>query len=1024
MTTADSRVLMYLGVDLTVLIISLLALPTDTALIVTAVYVAVSGAFVTRCVTRRRRPTTERAWRRVTAALALAGASFVLTLLQHEGLLPAGRPAASDVVMLAAFGCLAHGLLLFLPDRDRAHRRAGLLDATLAAVALGLLAWTFVARTSTELHGTSPGLLATSLTYALVSLVLLTSSVQLWNRTRAHHPAARMLVLSMVVLVATNVAWSAVVVGGVTDGARGVGTAIGLGWIVCLGLLAGAALHPSMQQTPVTVNAATSASWQRFATHIVLTGFVPIIVVAGDLVRGQETNFAALVIGTAAMVALLLVRMSDINTDLGDALGRELALRRANDKLVAAVDVAQVRRILVETADELFSGRLTRVWIVEDPHVAGFRPSADADGQVHVLRQRGDLHETINAPDGTLLIVAEMPTRSAQALALVVAARELPTTALVSALDALTQCAGLALDRISLGDIVLEQQSEERLQRLLQDASDVVAVLDPQLSIRYVTPAVERVLGRTSADVTGANWLAYVRREDRDAAREMIERSNLGWPARGELQLTARDGSTRFVDVAVSRIADSDGGGFTVACHDITQRHELEEQLTHQAFHDPLTGLANRALFQNRLRHTVERTRRTGGRFSVLFVDLDDFKTVNDSLGHAAGDALLRAVGARITAILRAQDTAARFGGDEFAVILEDLLDEIEAVEIAHRLIDELALPVQLGGAEVGVGASIGIAHGGTADDDPDALMRNADLALFEAKAGGKACSAVFAQSMHDTAMDRLQLKAEMRRALNQDEFVVEFQPLFSLDDDARILGVEALVRWDHPTRGRLTPSQFVTMAEETGLVVPLGMKVLNDAFATTARLQRLPGQSSLMVAVNLSGRQLLDSTIVATVREALAVSGVDPSTVELEITESVLLPDGGVTAERLLELTTLGVRLYIDDFGTGYSSLAYLRDLPVSGIKLAREFVEPLPGTAAESGLVRTIHALAETLGLDHVVAEGIETAEQREALIELGYRVGQGFHLARPSDEAGVRALLTAEAERAARGAVVGSA
>jgi diguanylate cyclase (GGDEF)-like protein/PAS domain S-box-containing protein len=1027
MTSVDSRArYAYVGVNAVVLVGALLTLPADVALLAATVSFGLTGAITTVRAARTRRPATLRAWHRIAAALLFAAIASILNLAQSQGMIGAGRPSAADVATLVSFACLAHGLMHLLPDRDRAYRRAGLLDALLAAVALGLLAWTFAARSSADLHGTPYAELAVALGYSLLSLVLLSSCVQLWNRTRVSHPAARMVVLAMVVLVATNMAYASVVFAGVGGDTVGVTAAITLGWLVYLALMGSAALHPSMQEAPRTARAPTTAAWERLATHIILTGFVPIVVVAGDQLNDHATNWPALVLGETAMVAILLVRMSDINNDLRGALRREFALRRANDKLVAAVDVAQVRRILVESAEELLATRLSRVWLVEDPRVAGFRPApGEESSQVHVLRERGDLHETINAPHGDPLVVAEMPTRSAQALALVIATRDQPTTALVSAIDALTQCAALALDRISLGDRVLEQQSEERIQRLLQDASDVVAVLDPTLSIRYVTPAVERMLGRTSVDVTGANWLAYVRREDRDAARQMIERSNLGWPARGELQLTARDGTLRFVDVAVSRIADVDGGGFTIACHDITQRHELEQQLTHQAFHDPLTGLANRALFQNRLRHTVERSRRTGGRFAVLFIDLDDFKTVNDSLGHAAGDSLLRTVGTRISETLRAQDTAARFGGDEFAVILEDLLHDDEAADIAHRLIDELALPVQLGGAEVGVGASVGIAPGGSAADDPDALMRNADLALFEAKAGGKARSAVFVQTMHDTAMDRLQLKAEMRRALNQNEFLVEYQPLFSLDDEQRVLGVEALVRWDHPTRGRLTPSQFVTMAEETGLVVPLGLTVLNDAFATTARLQQLPGQESLMVAVNLSGRQLLDSSIVQTVRDALLSSGVDPATVVLEITESVLLPDGGVTVERLIELTTLGVRLYIDDFGTGYSSLAYLRDLPVSGIKLAREFVEPLPGTAAESGLVRTIQALAETLGLEHVVAEGIETAAQRDALIGLGYRVGQGYFLARPSDEDGIRALLlerggTDDCATAAAGAV----
>ena len=400
----------------------------------------------------------------------------------------------------------------------------------------------------------------------------------------------------------------------------------------------------------------------------------------------------------------------------------------------------------------------------------------------------------------------------------------------------------------------------------------------------------------------------------------------------------------------------------------------------------------------------------------MLFIDIDDFKTVNDSLGHAAGDALLRTFGTRLESSLRKQDTAARLGGDEFAVLVEDVFDESGLAEATSRLLEQLAQPVRLGGSEVPLSASIGVALGGSVDDDPDELMRNADLALYDAKASGKSRAAVFAPNMHARVVEHLQLKADMRRGLNQDEFVVQYQPLFTLDDACDVIGVEALVRWDHPTRGMLPPAQFVGLAEETGLVVPLGRMVLQQAFAAAATWHRTPGRERLMVAVNLSGRQLVDDTLVRDVRDALEATGVDPSTVVLEITESILLPDGGITAERLVQLVELGVRLYIDDFGTGYSSLAYLRDLPVSGIKLAREFVDALPGTDLESGLVRTIYDLARTLGLDHVVAEGIETAEQRDALIALGYTVGQGFYLARPTDAAGVAALLQEHAPRLA--------
>jgi diguanylate cyclase (GGDEF)-like protein len=451
------------------------------------------------------------------------------------------------------------------------------------------------------------------------------------------------------------------------------------------------------------------------------------------------------------------------------------------------------------------------------------------------------------------------------------------------------------------------------------------------------------------------------------------------------------------VDAVVTEVIDEDLMGFVVTCHDITERHELEQQLTHQAFHDALTGLANRALFRDRLGHAMARARGAGG-YGVLFVDLDDFKTVNDSLGHAAGDDLLREMTGRLRTCLRDGDTAARLGGDEFAILLEDVEDDEHCIEIARRLLEALAVPFQIGENEVTTGASIGIAVGKAGPATPEDLMRNADLALYDAKNAGKNRYAVFAPTMHEAALARLSLTSDLRHALERNELVVHYQPLVDLES-AKIIGLEALVRWNHPELGMLQPGQFIALAEETGLIVPLGRMVLQTALRETVRWQRDHGaHSELHIAVNVSGKQLQDAGIVEDVRLAIKASGIAASTVVLEITESVLLPGDGVIVERLHALAALGVHLYIDDFGTGYSSLSYLQNLPVNGLKLAQEFVETLPGSETESGLVRTIKDLAGTLGLSAVIAEGIERPEQWRSLLSLGYSVGQGFHLAVP--------------------------
>jgi diguanylate cyclase (GGDEF)-like protein len=504
------------------------------------------------------------------------------------------------------------------------------------------------------------------------------------------------------------------------------------------------------------------------------------------------------------------------------------------------------------------------------------------------------------------------------------------------------------------------------------------------------------------------NWLDVVVEPDQNAARDLVSLAQGGRPARGEIKLIAEDGHSRHVDVVVTEVIDEDLTGFVVTCHDVTERFQLEQQLTHEAFHDALTGLANRALFRDRLGHAMARSRGAGG-YGVLFVDLDDFKTVNDSLGHAAGDALLREMTTRLRGCLRDGDTAARLGGDEFGILLEDVEDDDHCVRIAQRLLEALRVPFDVGDTEVTTGASIGVALGQEGPSTPEDLMRNADLALYDAKNAGKNRYAVFATKMHEAALARLSLTSDLRHAIDRGELVVFYQPLIALET-GEITGLEALVRWNHPDRGMLQPGEFISLAEETGLIVPLGRAVLRTALTEAVRWQRgHEKHRGLRIAVNVSGRQLQDASIVDDVRAVIDETGIDPTTVVLEITESILLPGDDMILDRLNALAAIGVHLYIDDFGTGYSSLSYLQMLPVNGLKLAQEFVGALPGTDSESGLVRTIRDLAETLGLKTVVAEGIERPEQWDSLVSLGYSVGQGFHLALPMPASRVPSFLT---------------
>jgi diguanylate cyclase (GGDEF)-like protein/PAS domain S-box-containing protein len=794
-------------------------------------------------------------------------------------------------------------------------------------------------------------------------------------------------------------------------------------WFPGIALIVLAVRHPKMTAPPVGTSTRLSTAW-RFVVLLGLACLVSPVLVLTNPVQEQLTKAAVVLGGSALLFVLALVRIVSLLGDLRKALRREHVLRAATATLVGAADRVAVRDATLDAAVELVDQHAVSCWRIDgdpggtvatathDGDLATFLDGAELallpDNGIDVLHGPSLLHGRLGVPSTQPMVVVSLPARGMAREAAVIATTTAPNDRTLASLDSLASTMALALERLDVGEIMVERRSERRLRLMLQYASDVICILDHDLTVVHVTPAVEPIVGVPAPELLGLNWLEVVTEDDREAARDLVTLAQVGRPARGEVRLIAEDGHSRHVDAVVTEVIDEDLMGFVITCHDITDRHQLEQQLTHQAFHDSLTGLANRALFRDRLGHAMARAR-GHGRYGVLFIDLDDFKTVNDGLGHAAGDALLREMTLRLRDCLRDGDTAARLGGDEFAILLEDVDDDEHCVFIARRILDALRRPFHINDTEVTTAASIGIAHGQAGPITPEDLMRNADLALYDAKNAGKNRYAVFATAMHEAALARLSLTSDLRHALELNELVVYYQPLVDLESGT-ITGLEALVRWEHPTHGLMQPGQFITLAEETGLIVPLGRYVLFTALRAAAVWQRAHEEhAALRIAVNVSGRQLLDQQIVDDVRTALAETGVDPGTVVLEITESVLLPGEPIVIDRLNELADLGVHLYIDDFGTGYSSLSYLQLLPVDGLKLAQEFVDTLPGTDSESGLVRTIRDLAETLGLASVVAEGIESPDQWASLVSLGYRVGQGFHLAVPMPAERVSGFLT---------------
>ena len=536
---------------------------------------------------------------------------------------------------------------------------------------------------------------------------------------------------------------------------------------------------------------------------------------------------------------------------------------------------------------------------------------------------------------------------------------------------------------------------------LVNNASDLISVVDGQGAITYQSPSIESLLGIRAEELIGDGFRALVHPEDRDHFEALIRHAN-GEPGavlKGEFRLRHADGSERHVETIVSNLVrDPSVAGLLFNTRDVTDRRRLEDELQRQAFFDSLTGLPNRAVFRDRLEHSLARVGRSREAIAVVLLDLDGFKVVNDSFGHDAGDELLVEVGRRIHACCRASDTVARLGGDEFAILLEDAVSEAAAVMLVERLQRSLAAPFDVRGREAFIGASIGIALDAGPSAGPEDLIRNADTAMYEAKAGGKSRYAVFQPAMHERTLEFFELQADLQRALIRGELVLHYQPIVDLVSGG-IEAVEALVRWEHPTRGLLPPAAFISVAEETGMIVPLGVWVLGEACRQMAAWRAsVPAAADLSISVNLSTRQLLEPDLVARVAEVLAETSLDPAALTLEMTEGSLMQDVAETAVKLRALKDLGIQLALDDFGTGSSSLGYLREFPIDVLKIDKSFVD---GVTEEGGdalaLVQAIIQLARTLQLG-TVAEGIESTEQLAALRPANCDLGQGFLFAKP--------------------------
>jgi diguanylate cyclase (GGDEF)-like protein/PAS domain S-box-containing protein len=543
----------------------------------------------------------------------------------------------------------------------------------------------------------------------------------------------------------------------------------------------------------------------------------------------------------------------------------------------------------------------------------------------------------------------------------------------------------------------------------VQHSSDVITVVDAAGVIRYMSPAVNQVFGWTIESALGKRLVDLVHPDDVDAATTLVQTAGAKAAATANAILRVRHatGDWRHIEtIGTGLLDDPTIRGIVLNTRDVSERTLLEAELTHQAYHDPLTGLVNRGRFRSLVDEALRRAGPDRTNVAVLYLDLDGFKNVNDSFGHSDGDQMLVETGHRLRNATRGGDTVARLGGDEFAILLDHVKTDADAIIIADRVTNAMRRPFKLRGGEIVAGASIGIARG-DATADADDLLRNADVAMYVGKRGQKGQYMVFQPEMYAAVRDRLTLETELRRDIERGNLTLAFQPIIDLGSDC-VAGVEALVRWPHPERGLLPPNEFIPLAEATGLIVPLGRWVLREACRLGASWRMmLADNATFTVAVNISGYQLQNPELTDDIVAALERSGLPPSFLMLEITESTVARDGDAARDRLRTLKSLGVQLAIDDFGMGYSSLSSLERFPIDVLKIDKAFVGHVGADGSRRSLARMIVALGDALSL-RTIAEGVERPEQIAALSSMGCSYEQGFYYSRPVSPAEITQMI----------------
>ncbi len=975
---------------------------------------------------RRHRPTNSTPWYLLSAGV-LAFVAGGIARAAHGSMIGVENPFPSpaDLVTVSAYVCIVMGLRALLRSRSLRADVTTTLDAFLIAGGVGTIMWIYLM--GPYMAESAP--LAERLLNAMYSGfdILLLAMIARVALTPGNRPTAYKLLaiggagaLVADVLVIMNTAGLV--------GADYLPTAGALPYI----LLGAAALHPSMTEvTDRSAAAVTKLTTRRLGAMAGAVLLPPVMLLVEDI-RGDVAVLPIVVISWAALTVIGVIRLGELIWSKQRLVGRQAILLQAGQELVSATEVGEIHDTVVRTglqlAEHLDHARVSFASGPPDSLLvvasAGHRAEEALGSRVSDAAWRQEIRaggvgggpvvlEATDAPDveGAApvewLIVAPIVAPSQELGCIFVSAFSTPDELVLEGLASLTTDLALALDAAALTEEIHRQRSQRRFQALVENSTDLVVVFDTGTHPSFASPSAHRKLPLGDGDTS---LLDLVDHADAPTLRSLIDTATHASGAVGpaELRFADADGKAVWLEVVLTDLTDEpEVGGIVMNAHDLTSRKELEESLRHQALHDSLTGLANRFLFQQRVNHAIVRRSKLQDVVGVLFIDLDDFKTVNDSLGHAVGDKLLKLVADRLTSALHSADTAARLGGDEFAVLLENSTSKSDAVTTAEDILTRLNEPFIVDGRVIDTGATIGVCFADDTANDAELVLRNADVAMYAAKHSHKGSYRVFEQEMHATIFERMELRADLASALRRGELSLVYQPIISLTTK-RLAGFEALMRWHHPQRGLISPAVFIPIAEESGLIGAMGDWLVVEATRQMRDWQRRhDADGELFMSINASVEQLQRPEFVEHVRQTLRDAELAPDCLTIEVTESVLADNLDDVTRHLHGLKDVGVDLAIDDFGTGYSSLGYLQQMPFDKLKVDKSFVDLLVD-GGDDRLVLSIIEMAQRLELP-VVAEGIEHGSQADRLVGLECEYGQGYHFARPMAPADLEELLT---------------